>query len=193
MKFPRETEINFLRAEASNVGYRDQRYFGQFEQIGRVRASFEWNQIPLNLSRDAQSLYTHTGNGVLSVDDSIQQALQAGTTTIANVFTQQLRPFDLRSQRDLATARMEVEARTMELEVLRTKLTEAESDVVRARAEAEHAGHEPRHRIDDGEPWLEDGDATVAVLLDPATEGPAGSGTKTAASPGSRTSTSSAT
>jgi hypothetical protein len=39
---------------------------------------------------------------------------------------------------------MEVEARTMELEVLRTKLTEAESDVVRARAEAEHAGHEAR-------------------------------------------------
>ena len=47
-------------------------------------------------------------------------------------------------QRELATARMEVEARTMELEVLRTKLTEAESDVVRARAEAEHAGHETR-------------------------------------------------
>ncbi len=47
-------------------------------------------------------------------------------------------------QRELATARMEVEARTMELEVLRTKLTEAESDVVRARAEAEHAGHEAR-------------------------------------------------
>jgi hypothetical protein len=39
---------------------------------------------------------------------------------------------------------MEVEARTMELEVLRTKLTEAESDVVRSRAEAEHAAHEAR-------------------------------------------------
>jgi hypothetical protein len=47
-------------------------------------------------------------------------------------------------QRELATARMEVEARTMELEVLRTKLTEAESDVVRSRAEAEHGAHEAR-------------------------------------------------
>ncbi len=46
--------------------------------------------------------------------------------------------------RELATARMEVEARTVELEVLRTKLTDAESDAVRARAEAEHAGHEER-------------------------------------------------
>ncbi|MBN1528157.1 MAG: hypothetical protein JW895_03800 [Thermoleophilaceae bacterium] len=47
-------------------------------------------------------------------------------------------------QRELATARMEVEARTMELEVLRTKLTEAETDTVRARAEAEHSDHELR-------------------------------------------------
>jgi hypothetical protein len=39
---------------------------------------------------------------------------------------------------------MEVEARTMELEVLRTKLTDAETDTVRARAEAEHTGHELR-------------------------------------------------
>ena len=46
--------------------------------------------------------------------------------------------------RELATARMEVEARTVELEVLRTKLTDAESDTVRARAEAEHAAHEGR-------------------------------------------------
>ena len=46
--------------------------------------------------------------------------------------------------RELATARMEVEARTMELEVLRTKLTDAESDAIRARAEAEHAAHEAR-------------------------------------------------
>ena len=47
-------------------------------------------------------------------------------------------------QRELATSRMEVEARTMELEVLRTKLTEAEADAVRARAQAEHDGHEVR-------------------------------------------------
>jgi type IV pilus assembly protein PilB len=47
-------------------------------------------------------------------------------------------------QRELATSRMEVEARTMELEVLRTKLTDAEADTVRARAQAEHSGHELR-------------------------------------------------
>ncbi len=46
--------------------------------------------------------------------------------------------------RELATARMEVEARTMELEVLRTKLTDTESDAIRARAEAEHSAHEER-------------------------------------------------
>ena len=46
--------------------------------------------------------------------------------------------------RELATARMEVEARTIELEVLRTKLTDTESDAIRARAEAEHSAHEAR-------------------------------------------------
>ena len=46
--------------------------------------------------------------------------------------------------RELATARMEVEARTVELEVLRTQLTDAESDAIRARAEAEHATREER-------------------------------------------------
>lgn len=100
----RETEANFFRAEAGNIGYRDQRYFGQFERIGRFRVTAEWNQIPLFLSRDAETLYTHLGNGVLSIDDSIQQALQSGTTTIGNVFSQQLRPFDLRSRRDTASA-----------------------------------------------------------------------------------------
>lgn len=99
----RETERNFFGAEASNVGYRDQRYFAQFERIGRLRATFEWNQIPLFLSRDAETLYTHQGDGVLAIEDSIQQSLQSGTSTIANVFATQLRPFDLRSQRDMAT------------------------------------------------------------------------------------------
>lgn len=102
LHFTRQTERNLLRAEASNVGYRDQRFFGQFERIGRLRATFEWNQIPLNLSRDAQTLYTDQGNGVLAIEDSIQQSLQARTTTIANVFSQQLHPYDLRSQRDTA-------------------------------------------------------------------------------------------
>jgi hypothetical protein len=46
--------------------------------------------------------------------------------------------------RELATARMELEARTVELEVLRTKLTDVESDAVRARAEAEHSAREAR-------------------------------------------------
>jgi MtrB/PioB family decaheme-associated outer membrane protein len=98
----RETERLLFRAEANNVGYRDQRYFGHVERIGRVRATFEWNQIPLFLSGDSQSLYVNQGNGVLAIDESIQQALQSGATTIATVFSQQLRPFDLRSQRDTA-------------------------------------------------------------------------------------------
>ena len=102
----KESERHFFGAEASNVGYRDQRFLAQYERIGRLRATVEWNQIPLFLSRDGETLYTHQGNGVLAIEDSIQQSLQSGTSTIANVFSQQLRPFDLRSQRDIAAVNL---------------------------------------------------------------------------------------
>ena len=46
-RFNRETLTTLFSAEANNVGYRDQRYFGEFRSIGRVKASFEWDQIPL--------------------------------------------------------------------------------------------------------------------------------------------------
>lgn len=103
LNFTRETDTHFFGAQANNIGYRDQRIYAQFERIGRLRATFEWNQIPLYLSRDAGTLYTDQGNGVLAIEDSIQQSLQSRTTTIANVVQTQLLPFDLRSQRDIAS------------------------------------------------------------------------------------------
>ena len=103
LHFTRETESHFFGAQANNIGYRDQRVWAQFERIGRLRATFEWNQIPLYLSRDAGTLFADQGNGVLAIEDSIQQSLQSRMTTIENVVQTQLRPFDLRSQRDIAS------------------------------------------------------------------------------------------
>src|SRR5512145_1529721 len=112
-KFERETETMFFRAEADNVGYRDQRYFAGFQSIGRLKAVFEWNQVPLYLTDAAQSLYTHQGNGVLAIDDGVQAALQAatalGTATRDRAISAalgQTTAGDMRSRRDMASFNM---------------------------------------------------------------------------------------
>jgi MtrB/PioB family decaheme-associated outer membrane protein len=106
----KETDAFLFRAEAFNIGYRDQRYAGEFQSIGRVKAAFEWNQIPLFLTKDTRSLYRDNGSGVLAIDDAIQQSIQSavalGTAArdaaIANALA--IAPqTDLRSRRDVGT------------------------------------------------------------------------------------------
>jgi MtrB/PioB family decaheme-associated outer membrane protein len=106
--FEKETSTMFFRAEANNVGYRDQRYYAAFQDIGRLKASFEWNQVPLFLSADSRSLYTHQGGGVLAIGDAVQQTLQAavaaGTAARDLAIAQAAGGaggFDLRSRRDV--------------------------------------------------------------------------------------------
>jgi MtrB/PioB family decaheme-associated outer membrane protein len=99
-RLEKETATWFFRAEADRVGYRDQRYRADFQSIGKLKVSFEWDQIPLLQSLTTRSLYTDMGGGVLAVDDAIQQGIQAGTLTLANALTQ-AKQFDLRSRRDV--------------------------------------------------------------------------------------------
>lgn len=109
LRLERVTETRLFRAEANNVGYRDQRYYAEFQAIGKLKANAEWNQIPLFISNSTASLYTHTGNGVLAIDNAIQQALQNATLlgtaardlAISNALTTQARQFDMRSRRDV--------------------------------------------------------------------------------------------
>jgi MtrB/PioB family decaheme-associated outer membrane protein len=112
-KLEKETESWFFRGQANNIGYRDQQYFADFENIGRLKAGFEWNQVPLFISDATRTLYTDRGNGVLEVDDAIQQTLQntqslptaqrsaALTAALGNVMPG-ARQFDMRSRRDNA-------------------------------------------------------------------------------------------
>ncbi|HET9263374.1 MAG TPA: MtrB/PioB family decaheme-associated outer membrane protein [Vicinamibacterales bacterium] len=111
-RFGKETDTSLFRAEANNVGYRDQRYFGQFRSIGKLNVSFEWNQIPLFYSDVTSSLYRDAGNGRLVIDDPIQQAIQrAGTAApvrdpvIAGALST-AQQYEMRSRRDLATFNM---------------------------------------------------------------------------------------
>lgn len=89
-----------IEAQAWNAGYRDQRYQVDFQRVGRLSASFLWDQIPLFISRDTRTLYTQTASGVFRIEDAIQQEIQAGTRNLRNFEDQAVR-FDLRTLRKI--------------------------------------------------------------------------------------------
>jgi MtrB/PioB family decaheme-associated outer membrane protein len=117
-RLKRETDTAALRAEASNVGYRDQRFYVRVEDIGRLKAAFEWNSNPL-FQANANGLFTDAGNGTLTVADAVQQGIQNGTLTQAQAMASSAQPFDIRSRRDVANLNMTyTAARDVDLKLL---------------------------------------------------------------------------
>jgi MtrB/PioB family decaheme-associated outer membrane protein len=100
-RFSKATDVYLLDLQADHLGYRDQRLFGSYNNYGRVKASFEWNQTPLFYSRDTRTLYSSSAPGVLTLPDSLQSALQNKTGTLTALIGG-AGAFDLRSQRDEA-------------------------------------------------------------------------------------------
>ena len=100
-RYATRTDDHWLNVQADHVGYRDQRYSASYNRFGKVKASFEWNQIPLFFSQTTSSLYTSPSDGVLLLPDSIQTGLQNKTITPAQAVGQ-ASPFDLRLKRNVA-------------------------------------------------------------------------------------------
>jgi MtrB/PioB family decaheme-associated outer membrane protein len=100
-RWNRERDAWVLSFGADHVGRQDQRYFGEVERPGRLKASFLWDQIPLLISRDTRTLYSTEAPGVLRIDDRIQQGIQAGAFTIRDVVGDAV-GFDTKNRRDLA-------------------------------------------------------------------------------------------
>ena len=99
----RRTQDWTLEAQAWNLGYRDQRFLVDLQRVGRLTASFMWDQIPLFISRDTRTLYTQTAPGVFRIEDLIQQDIQGGGKTLRN-FEDQATRFDLRTLRRIGEA-----------------------------------------------------------------------------------------
>ena len=108
-RFHKDTDQWLATLQADHVGYRDQRYSGAYNNYGKVKASFEWNQIPLFYSQDTRTLFTASAPGVLRLDDGIQSGIQNRTLTLATV-AGQAQPFDLRVRRDVADFKVVVTA-----------------------------------------------------------------------------------
>ncbi len=100
-RFEKVTENSLWHGEANNVGYRDQRYFAEYEAIGKIKVNGEWNEIPLFISDDTATLYTVSKSGTFTIDDNIQNGIESGATTLANVIGQAA-PFEARTQRNTA-------------------------------------------------------------------------------------------
>jgi MtrB/PioB family decaheme-associated outer membrane protein len=107
LRYARDDKKWVVAAGADHMGYRDQRYFGEVTRPGKVKLSFEWNQIPLFNSAVTQTLYTSPSEGVFRIDDAIQRGMEAGTLKLADVAPGAAR-FDLRSRRNIGSINLVV-------------------------------------------------------------------------------------
>ena len=103
--FKKDNDSRRFALGADHVGYRDQRYSASLNQYGRLKVSFDWNQIPLFFNENTRTLFTTSSAGVLRLDDTVQSALQNRTATLASV-ADQAQPFDLRLKRDVANLKL---------------------------------------------------------------------------------------
>jgi MtrB/PioB family decaheme-associated outer membrane protein len=108
-RFTKETKEYKFNLAADHLGYRDQRYSATFNDFGKVKATFEFNQIPLNYSNTTQSLYTSSAPGVLVLSDGIQSGIQNKTLTLGSAMTG-ASVFDLQSKRSVADFRLNYSA-----------------------------------------------------------------------------------
>ena len=99
----RRTQDWTFEAQAWNIGYRDQRYQLDVQRVGRLTGTFLWDQIPLWISGDTRTLYTETQPGVFRLEDSMQQAIQAGQATL-HAYEDQAVQFDMRTMRKIGQA-----------------------------------------------------------------------------------------
>jgi MtrB/PioB family decaheme-associated outer membrane protein len=96
----------FLRAAADNVGWRDQRFAGEYQRTGLFTVSGFWDQIPQFYSVDTATPYTSPQEALI-LDDATQRAIQNGQANL-NAYVPLAPQFDLRERRDIGNVRFKV-------------------------------------------------------------------------------------
>ncbi|HEX5075227.1 MAG TPA: MtrB/PioB family outer membrane beta-barrel protein, partial [Gemmatimonadaceae bacterium] len=102
--YERNRDTWLFTARFDHVGYLDQRYQAWFNVFGKVKGSFDWDQVPTLYSGVSQSPYRQELPGVFRLDDVTQLAVQNKTATLL-AYDSQLHSFDTRVVRDIANAR----------------------------------------------------------------------------------------
>jgi MtrB/PioB family decaheme-associated outer membrane protein len=89
-----------FKAGADNVGWRDQRFFADYNRPGLMSITGLWDQIPQFYSVDTRTAYQEQSEGVLVLPDAVQQAVQNGQAKL-NAYVPIATQFDLRERRDV--------------------------------------------------------------------------------------------
>ncbi len=101
----RETDKYQVKLQGDHIGYRDERFYAGYTNFGKLKASFEWNQIPLYYSNTTATLYDTSTSGQVLMSDAYQSGIQNKTLTLPAAMTNVV-PFELRTRRDVAFADM---------------------------------------------------------------------------------------
>jgi hypothetical protein len=101
----KETDKYQLKLQGDHIGYRDERFYAGYTNFGKLKASFEWNQIPLYYSNTTATLYDTSTPGQVLMSDAYQSGIQNKTLTLPAAMTNVV-PFELRTRRDVAFADM---------------------------------------------------------------------------------------
>jgi MtrB/PioB family decaheme-associated outer membrane protein len=97
----KDTDSHRYSLQADHVGYRDQRFSASYMNYGKLKASFQWNQIPLFYSNETRTLYDTSAPGNLTLNDGVQTGIQNKTLTLSTALNG-ANLFDLRTRRDVA-------------------------------------------------------------------------------------------
>jgi MtrB/PioB family decaheme-associated outer membrane protein len=100
----------FLNFMADHAGRRDQRFFGQVAQPGKLRGWFLWDQIPMLMSRTTRTLFVEDFSeapSILTIPDAIQAAGQVSGNNLPGLFEDNAQLFDLRTRRHIAEGGVE--------------------------------------------------------------------------------------
>jgi MtrB/PioB family decaheme-associated outer membrane protein len=92
------------RIAADNIGWRDQRFAGNYERPGRIAITGSWDQIPQFYSVDTRTPY-QTSVSPLQLDDSIQRQIQSGQANLS-AYVPVAPQFDLRERRDIGSVNL---------------------------------------------------------------------------------------
>lgn len=118
LRYARDKDTWAFNANVFDVGYRDQRYDAAFEQYGKLKASFDYNQIPTWYGNAERTPYVETSPGVFRLDDTTQALVQSGRATIQG-YSPFLQNLDVRSRRDTANGQFTYSAtRHLDLSVV---------------------------------------------------------------------------
>ena len=104
-RYKNDTDSKYVAVSADHIGYRDQRYAAAYNKYGKLKATFEWNQIPIFFSQTTATLFSEVSPGVLRMSDAIQGGVENKTTTLAAAVGQ-AQLFDLRAKRNVLDVRL---------------------------------------------------------------------------------------